>query len=700
MLSEPYCLSELDGGVECVIVVPTLNENDNIAECLASLLVPAAAEYIIVVADGGSDDNTRALVGEIAKRDERVILVANPGRTQAHAVNMVANRLPRHCKWLVRADAHSTYPADFLTKLVQAAVDHPGASSVVVSMHAVGKTRFEHVAATAQNTRLGNGGSLHRTDRCSGMFVDHGHHALFDLDRFRGAGGYDGHFTHNEDYELDYRFQLSGGRIWLVGDMAIAYRPRSTARALAKQYFNFGKGRARSVFKHRLIPKVRQMLPLLAFLLYVAGLVILPISSVVFAVSLAHLAVCMAWGAKLGLERHSAAVALCGPLAALMHVSWGAGFCFGAMAHADYLISPRYAGSGVRARAIADCEILSDCDGLEARAALQRIAHDEAAISRAPEGEMISVVVPTRNRVHTLREVAESYFQQEQVDEIIFVVDDSEDGTPAFLHELGSRYPRVILQVVFNSQRCGAAACRNKGVLLARNDYILFVDDDEYLEDGYAKTCLAKLQQTGAGAVSGRRVYMLDRESKDQALRRFGCGSRPVAPFNSLVCEYVNGAKYTADIEMPLTNAIILTRKSLLLNYPFDEHYARGNGYREESDYQMNLYVNGYKIIVTNEVHSLHLPLAQVRTGGQRSSMFGRIYWSIHFTNYFYDKYYPAYSKLRGLRASKQRAKLVFGFYSVYKESLRPILYRPALAVRTWLMIGGPRRTTVNGTAP
>ncbi len=131
---------------------------------------------------------------------------------------------------------------------------------------------------------------------------------------------------------------------------------------------------------------------------------------------------------------------------------------------------------------------------------------------------------------------------------------------------------------------------------------------------------LQKLQALNAGAVSGRRIYLTPGESRPKALRRFGSGMGTVKPFRPLMCEYVNGAKFSGDIAIPVTNAIILTRKSLLRQFPFDDYYARGNGYREETDFQMNLFVNGFDIHVTNDCHSFHLPLSQVRTGGQRTS--------------------------------------------------------------------------------
>ncbi len=294
---------------------------------------------------------------------------------------------------------------------------------------------------------------------------------------------------------------------------------------------------------------------------------------------------------------------------------------------------------------------------------------------------MITLIVPTRNRAHTLRLVAPSFFAQDGVSELIFVSDAGDDDTPAVIAEIARQFPDRVSRVLRNEARQGASQSRNVGIAASTNEFILFCDDDEYLEAGYAQILLQKLQALNAGAVSGRRIYLTPGESKASALQRFGSGISNSKPFRPLVCEYVNGAKFTGDIAIPVTNAIILTTKGLLQEFPFDNYYARGNGYREESDFQMNLFVHGFDIYVTNDCHSFHLPLSQVRTGGQRTRPLKRLYWSIFYTHYFFGKYYARYAQRTGLRYPRWVALLVFTTFSVYRETLRPVLHAIAMHV-------------------
>lgn len=294
---------------------------------------------------------------------------------------------------------------------------------------------------------------------------------------------------------------------------------------------------------------------------------------------------------------------------------------------------------------------------------------------------VISVIVPTRNRAHTLQRVAPSYFALDGVDEILFAAAAGTDDAAEVVTRITAEHPGVHCRVLRNAQRLGASQSHNVGVQACHNDVVLFCDDDEYLERGYARTCLAKLEKYGAGAVSGQRVYMREGEGETpaQALLRGAHGLRRAAPFRPMLCEYVNGARFEGDRRQPITNPVMLTRRALLLRHPFDGHYARGNGYREETDYQMNLFVSGHDIWVTNNCHSIHLSLSQMRSG-QRTSAWRRIYWENHYTRYFFGKY-AAYARRLGLATPRVVALAGFFVFSLYRELLRPGLARIALAL-------------------
>jgi succinoglycan biosynthesis protein ExoA len=191
-------------------------------------------------------------------------------------------------------------------------------------MLTVGETPFQRAAAAAQNSWLGAGGSPHRVVS-EGRWVDHGHHALFSLAAFEATGGYDETFSHNEDAEFDLRLTKRGGRIWLTDKVRIGYYPRATPGALWKQYFSYGKGRARTALKHYAPLKFRQALPL-AVAPAVLGAVLSPLYWPLMVPAFAWALSALAFGVALTVRKGDGATLLAGPAAMIMHLAWSAGF--------------------------------------------------------------------------------------------------------------------------------------------------------------------------------------------------------------------------------------------------------------------------------------------------------------------------------------------------------------------------------------
>lgn len=313
-----------------LIVVPTLNEARHIGGLLTALLIEAEAlDARIIVADGGSSDDTTAIVERHAAANPRVALIHNPQRIQSAAINLAVAQFGDDADYLIRIDAHGSYPPDYCRRLVEEAEER-GVGSIVVPMTTVGIAAFQRAVATAQNSAIGTGGSAHRTGKGQGP-VDHGHHALMRVDAFRRVGGYDATFRFNEDAELDYRLRQSGATIWLTDRTVMTYFPRSTASGLFKQYFGYGGGRARNILKHRVRPRLRQALPLA--ILPVVLLAGLSIWHWGFLVPLALWgAGCVALGIHAARKYYPdygmpmALSPLVGLAAMIMHLAWSSGF--------------------------------------------------------------------------------------------------------------------------------------------------------------------------------------------------------------------------------------------------------------------------------------------------------------------------------------------------------------------------------------
>ncbi|MFN3312422.1 MAG: glycosyltransferase family 2 protein [Hyphomonas sp.] len=308
-------------------VIPALNEARHIEDCIRSLMTgsPLLRLVPLTVADGGSTDGTQAIVERLKSEFPNLHLLNNPGRLQSAAVNLAAEtQASERTRFLVRCDAHSIYPQNFIL-LVASALERTGAASVAVPMDAVGETCFEKGNAWVVDTLLGSGGSAHRGGRRS-AYVDHGHHAGFDITWFRKLGGYDPAFSHNEDAEYDVRLGKAGGKVWLDAGIRIRYVPRGSVRKLARQYFNYGKGRARNLAKHGQRLKLRQAVPIFAFAGSLVGLAAGPFFLPAFALPLGYASILAGASAAVALKRKSLCGLYAGLAAGTMHVCWAAGY--------------------------------------------------------------------------------------------------------------------------------------------------------------------------------------------------------------------------------------------------------------------------------------------------------------------------------------------------------------------------------------
>jgi succinoglycan biosynthesis protein ExoA len=307
-----------------LVVVPCLNEQRHIEQVLANLAREAERlDLKVIVVDGGSTDQTSAIVQEITRSNARIALMENPKRIQAAAINAAVNKHGSASRFLIRVDAHSGYPERFCETLlgVQARTQ---ADSVVVAMRTAGSSCFQRAAAAAQNSLLGNGGSAHRNETTD-RWVEHGHHALMTIDAFKAVGGYDETFTHNEDAELDARLIDHGFRIFLTGEVRVTYYPRGSVVDLARQYFNFGRGRARNFLKHPESVKFRHLALAAVAPTLCLGL-LAPVAGIFALPALAWAGLCVGYGIVLGGRLRDPCAAAAGIAAMAMQAGWSFGF--------------------------------------------------------------------------------------------------------------------------------------------------------------------------------------------------------------------------------------------------------------------------------------------------------------------------------------------------------------------------------------
>lgn len=296
---------------------------------------------------------------------------------------------------------------------------------------------------------------------------------------------------------------------------------------------------------------------------------------------------------------------------------------------------------------------------------------------------MITVIIPTYNRAYCLYKVEATYYVQKYVTQIIFVDDCSDDNTKKTIEEIAKKYHNIDTIYIRHDAKKGAAACRISGYSIASNDYILFGEDDALLESNYTEVLLHKLtNQPQIGIISGRIIYLASNETTVDALKRFEFGIEQKPYFDKHSFIFNKDAIFKGDLAVPFTHALFMTKKKLLKKFKYDPFYCKGNGYREETDFQLNVFVHGYAVLVTNDTHCFHLHPSDASTGGQTKSRLHRLFWNIYYTSYMYDKYFSQLKKQLSINYSKPIAKLIFASIQLYQLVLKPSLKLPRYAFR------------------
>ena len=313
-------ITEATTGVS--VVLPILNEERFLEDSIHAIL---AQKYLgpleVIVALGPSTDKTNEIAQMLATKDPRIVLVDNPtGRTATGL-----NRAITHAKYSIicRIDGHAEISPTYISHAV-AVMNQTQAVNVGGVMAAVGENIFENAVATAMRSPLGVGASRFHTGGKAGP-ADTVYLGVFDKSKLEKVGGYDERFTRAQDWELNFRLRQDGGIIWFDPDLVVTYRPRPNLRALAKQYFEYGRWRRAVTRSHKGTVNFRYLAPPVTLILCLISLLAGSAFGPLYFLPLAGYLIGNLLGAliigKTPIEKLMLPAVL-----ATMHFSWGAGF--------------------------------------------------------------------------------------------------------------------------------------------------------------------------------------------------------------------------------------------------------------------------------------------------------------------------------------------------------------------------------------
>ena len=318
------------------VVMPVLNEERHLETAVRGILASTYDGPIeVVLALGPSRDRTDEVAGGLAAQDPRVRIVANPSGRTASALNLAIAAASFDI--IVRVDGHALIPDDYIAVAV-ATLDATGADNVGGIMGAEGVTDFERAVAAAMTSWFGVGGAAFHIGGEAGpaLTVYLGCFRRSALDR---VGGFDESMVRAQDWELNHRIRQTGGVVWFTPDLHVTYRPRPNLRALAKQYFEYGRWRREVARRHPETVSARYLAPPAALIAVVGGAAVgvmglvthsRPTAVLGFALPAGYAAANLLASARAARSLSPSAALRLPAVFATMHGAWGAGFIRGA----------------------------------------------------------------------------------------------------------------------------------------------------------------------------------------------------------------------------------------------------------------------------------------------------------------------------------------------------------------------------------
>lgn len=284
--------------------------------------------------------------------------------------------------------------------------------------------------------------------------------------------------------------------------------------------------------------------------------------------------------------------------------------------------------------------------------------------------KVVSIIIPTYDRSKTLRDVIGSYIKQKGVGELIIIDDGSMSSysdTIAYI-DAETKKKNIIFKYVKNGTNMGAGYCRNLGVTMASCDYILWGEDDAFLSDDYLLILKRKCNEKTIvfGSIYYGITPQMEKNSIVKTIMQQKDVDKPIFNFNVFEGYYRKNVRN--DQEVPFGHALILVPKKAYENITYYENY-KVNGYREESDAQVQMVKKGYKIIYTSETSCFHFPWTATQTGGQhKNSTLKTELYTIKNTFIFYDRHYKFFRDKYNLKRTLCGAKFYFASNRILKN--------------------------------
>jgi cellulose synthase/poly-beta-1,6-N-acetylglucosamine synthase-like glycosyltransferase len=234
------------------VIVPVRNEEKFIGDTLEQMLNQRydPERFEVLVADGGSTDETRAVVEAMRREYPNLRLLDNPGRWSSAGRNVAIRAARGDLVLLIDGHCEVEGP-DYLAELADAFA-RSGADCVgrPQPLDVRGATRLQRAVALARSSRLGHHPASHIWSDREGFVPPQSVAVAYRRAVFERVGMFDESFDACEDVELNHRVVRAGMRCFFTPRVRVRYHPRDTLGGLFRQMVRYGRGRVRLLRKH------------------------------------------------------------------------------------------------------------------------------------------------------------------------------------------------------------------------------------------------------------------------------------------------------------------------------------------------------------------------------------------------------------------------------------------------------------------
>jgi len=315
-------------------IIPILNEEKTLAQCLDSLLsLDYPKENIeILLAMGNSTDKTRPIAEGYSKRHYNVIILDNPTGNTAIGRNICIQHSTG--EMLMNYSGHVVAEKNLLKELALRLQKEPvDVAAVGCSNLSPGKQNFVGEVSGAGFLSFMGGRNFFSQNAVfpEERYTDHLSFSCYRKDFVEKVGGFDPVFWCGQDYELDIRLRKAGYKILYTPKTRVYHFKRDSVRLLWRQMYRYGIARAKMVKKHPDTLKFFHLLGpgfiiggILVLLLTILGLLqlwVIPCLVVAY--------VLMSLVSTLQITRKPSVVVSSVLFYLLVHVGYGAGFIRG-----------------------------------------------------------------------------------------------------------------------------------------------------------------------------------------------------------------------------------------------------------------------------------------------------------------------------------------------------------------------------------